>query len=250
MKACQWRQRLLICFLVLVLVVLSIPAHWLAVMVGTLSANRVRLADAEGVWYSGNANLFVQESARGPWVSLGKLRWQLPAEDGIVSMELDQGRGVLSWRGGGPHFQLAGISLPASLVLGMPGSGLPTGTYGGRLDVEQGVLHKGEGGQWRGEGLVHWRSATASYLDDYHLGDINISWQLGKSLVAKFSGLRANSHSLLGGFDYAKDTGAFRITGNLVFVEMPGERLRLALKRFGGYELLPSGHSYHFSIAN
>lgn len=246
----RWRRALLVGLLVGILVVLAIPAHWLAMAVGALAGGRVRVADAEGLWYAGNANLFVRMPAQGAWVSLGRIGWQFPGDDAIVVMELDHGQATLRWRNGGVDLQFAGISLPAALVFGVPGSGLPTGTYGGRLMIEHGILHWGRGNQWSGEGAMYWHSAMTSHLDDYPLGDISINWKLDKSLKAEFSGQRASSHSLHGVLAYAIEPGGLNFTGELIFVDMPRERLRLVLERLGRYELLTSGHAYHFRLDN
>lgn len=240
MKAIAWPGRLLVAALLCLLLVLSIPAHWLGAAVAAASGDQLRLVDASGRWYDGRARLYVQPAGQDEWLALGRLRWRMLDAAGLIVVELERGLVTLNWADGQPELRAKGIVLPAMLLSGVLHEGI-----GGVLDIGSGTLRRVTDGAWRGEGKILWRSAALARLDDYPLGDVGINWQMGETLAGSFSGQLPNAHSLQGRFGYAPASGAVQASASLLFVDRPPERLALTLQRLGRQDPSGAGYAYH-----
>ncbi len=244
MMPVSWPGRLLVAALLALLLVLSIPAHWLGAALAATSGERLRLVDASGRWYAGSARLYARSAGPDEWLALGQLRWRLFDAAGVLVAELDRGRASLNWADGQPEFRAEGISLPAALLASVL-PGLPSGEVDGVVEIGSATLRRADKAVWRGEGEFRWRSAVLARLDDYPLGEVDVRWQLGDTLSGSFSGQRANVHSLQGRFAYAPESGAAQASASLIFVDRPPERLALTLERLGRHDPTVSGYAYH-----
>lgn len=240
MMPVSWPGRLLVAALLALLLVLSVPAHWLGAALAAASGERLRLVEASGRWYAGSARLYARSAGSDDWLALGQLRWRLFDAAGVLVAELDRGRVSLNWVDARSEFRAEGLVLPATLFSGALGEDI-----GGVLEIASATLRRADKAAWRGEGEFRWRSAVLARLDDYPLGEVDVRWQLGDTLSGSFSGQRPNVHSLQGRFAYAPETGAAQASASLIFVDRPPERLARTLERLGRHDPTASGYAYH-----
>ena len=146
MMPVSWPGRLLVAALLALLLVLSIPAHWLGAALAAASGEHLRLVDASGRWYAGSARLYARSAGPDDWQALGQLRWRLFDAAGVLVAELDRGRVSLNWVDTRPEFRAEGLVLPAKLFSGALGEDI-----GGVLEIASATLRRADKAVWRGE---------------------------------------------------------------------------------------------------
>lgn len=228
-------QRSILALLVLFVLAwpLLAPAHWLAVAVGRLSGDQIRLAEAQGRWYAGGARLCVRLPGEGGWRALGDLQWRLFDAAALLSVRLDQGQIRVNMPGGRPSLSFSAVTLPAQYLTAFGGTDGIRAQYRGQIDFEQGRLQRQASQHWHGDGVVHWRQASSSLLANYPLGDIRLQWHLDEQLQMTFFNEKGGPVELNGSLATDVKSGARSLSATLRFTDAPPETLISTLQRLG-----------------
>lgn len=189
-------------FLLLVCLALlfTAPAQVVAIMVEHACAGHCRIADSRGRAWAGNGRLFLRSGEH--WFDLGRLDWQLPAQNAYLRIGVDGGEIV--WRTL-HRIDIDGIVLPATAILGHPALQLPASDWHGSLLVQATQLEiaSGQPSRINGHGRIDWRDAATPLLLDHPLGDYRLDWQWDgqQRPRASFSGGRPGAIAAEGSFD-------------------------------------------------
>jgi general secretion pathway protein N len=159
---------------------LAAPATWLASAVGSLSEERVLLADADGFWWRGSAWLAVTPRDAAPLTLPGRFSWTFdPLRAGfrIHGAPWVTQPFVAYWRGHG-ELTPGSLQLPAAVLQGF-GPPLTTLRPRGELKVAW---------QSASQVTVDWVNAASPLSPLPRLGDYRLDWNQGRATLTTLRG--------------------------------------------------------------
>ena len=159
----------------------NMPATVFARTVASWCQEQCLLAEEKGSFWVGEAAFYVRERPDSAWVSLGQLRWKTDLAQVYrlaLSAQLQLNNGSLQFKNllfSGAEATITNIRLPAAVIFGRIGHGMPTSGWGGWLQIEHGSLYV-QPGSMRTQGQAHWLDARSKILGEEVLGSYKLEW--------------------------------------------------------------------------
>lgn len=169
-----------LCLLTALLV--QLPASLLAEHLNRTCAGYCQLAQVTGVWWSGQARLFLRSTRNSvhndDWLDHGPLHWSVHWGYPL--------RLAIRVAGGDAEFEASWqartltarqLKLPAAWLLSLPIFKLPAGGWTGEINLLALTLVTADQPRWQSHGQIVWQQAASTLLPELPPATLSLHWQ-------------------------------------------------------------------------